>query len=79
MIGTYKGKIARDKPDSILHWQHVLGEHGRRLDVFYLGMIKAFDIITHNIFIDRLIKTIMDKWTMSWTKTSWTDNLRIVE
>ena len=38
-----------------------LTDKGRAVHVFYLNFIKAFDILSHNILIERLTKYGLDK------------------
>ena len=43
-----------------------MGEEGG-VDVVYLNFSKAFDSVSNNILINKLMKYRLDKWTMSWT------------
>lgn len=38
------------------------------MDVMYLDSNKAFDAVSHNIIIDKLMKNRVDKRTVSWTE-----------
>ena len=39
-------------------------DKGRAVDVVYLDFRKAFDSMTHNILIDKLLMYGLDKWTV---------------
>ncbi|KAF4804098.1 hypothetical protein TURU_011130 [Turdus rufiventris] len=44
------------------------GHEGRGVDVFYLNFNKAFNTLSHNIFIDMLRKCGLDGCTAGWIK-----------
>jgi len=41
-------------------------DEGRAVDVVYLDFSKAFDTVSHKIFIDKLRKYGLDEWTARW-------------
>ena len=43
-----------------------LVDEGRAVAVVYLGFSKAFNTVSHNIFIDKLLKYMLDEWTVRW-------------
>ncbi|GAB0208274.1 mitochondrial enolase superfamily member 1 [Grus japonensis] len=43
-------------------------DEGRAVDVVYLDFRKAFDTISHNIFISKLRKCGLDEWTVRWVE-----------
>jgi len=43
-------------------------DEGRAVDVVYLDFSEAFDTVSHNIFIDKLGKCRLGKWTVRWTE-----------
>ncbi|GAB0207907.1 mitochondrial enolase superfamily member 1 [Grus japonensis] len=43
-------------------------DEGRAVDVVYLDLSKAFDTVSHNIFIGKLRKCGLDEWTVRWVE-----------
>ncbi|GAB0187006.1 mitochondrial enolase superfamily member 1 [Grus japonensis] len=41
-------------------------DEGRAVDVVYLDFSKAFDTVSHNIFVSKLRKCGLDEWTVRW-------------
>lgn len=44
-----------------------LGHEGKAVDVVYLDFSKGFNVVSHNIFIDKL-KHWLDKWIVRRTE-----------
>ena len=46
-----------------------LVDEQRAVDIVYLDKVaKVFDIVSHNILIDKLMRCGLDKWTMRWVE-----------
>jgi len=41
-------------------------DEGRAVDVVYLDFSKAFDTVSHNIFLGKLRKYGLDEWSVKW-------------
>lgn len=39
---------------------------GRAVDVVCFDFSEAFDTVSHNILLDKLVKCGLDKWTAKW-------------
>jgi len=48
--------------DGIIRWV----DWGRAVDIVYLGFIKAFDTVSHDILITKLRKCGMNEWRVRW-------------
>jgi len=45
----------------------LVGE-GKAVDVVYLGFSKAFDTVSHSIFLEKLPAHSLDRYTLCWIK-----------
>ena len=45
-----------------------LVEEGKAVDVVHLDLRKAFNAVSHNILINKLITYGLGEWIMSWTE-----------
>ncbi|RMB92876.1 hypothetical protein DUI87_30770 [Hirundo rustica rustica] len=54
--------------DQVTH----LVDAGRAVDVVYLDFSKAFDIVSHSIFLDKLAAHSLDRSTLHWVR-NWQD------
>ena len=43
-------------------------DEGRATDIVYLNFSTAFDVVSHNILIDKLTKYGLEKSTVRWTE-----------
>ena len=50
--------------DGITSWV----DGGRAVDVIYLDFSKAFDTVSHDILLAKLIKCAIDEWTVRWVE-----------
>lgn len=41
---------------------------GRAVDVVCFDFSEAFDTVSHNILLDKLVKCGLDKWTAKWSE-----------
>jgi len=41
-------------------------DEGRAVDVVYLEFSKAFDTVSHDIFLGKLRKCGLDEWSVRW-------------
>lgn len=44
-------------------------DEGRAVDVICLDFGKAFDTVSHNMPIDKLPISLLDRWTTIWVET----------
>ena len=66
--GFIKGKLCLSKPVVFYNVRSCFVDEETAVNISYLGFRKAFDIVSHNIFIDKLIKYRLGKWTVTWTE-----------
>lgn len=62
--GFMKGKLCLTNIIAFYNKVASLVDEGRAVDVVYLDFSKALDIVSHNIFIDKLTKYRLDKCTV---------------
>jgi len=51
---------------------------GRTVDVVYLDFSKAFDNVSHNIFVMKLRNCGIDEWVERWTENWLTFKLSVM-
>ncbi|KAK4828821.1 hypothetical protein QYF61_000878 [Mycteria americana] len=49
-----------------------LVDEGKAVDVVYLDISKAFDMVSHSILLEKLAAHGLDRWTLRWVK-NWLD------
>ena len=47
-------------------------DEGRIVDIVYLDFSKAFDMVSYNILIDKLVKRGIDEWSVRQIENWWT-------
>lgn len=47
----------------------------RELDIAYLGLCKAFDIVSYSLLITNLVCYHLEKWNTKWVEI-WTASLK---
>ena len=47
-------------------------DEGRIVDIVYLDFSKAFDLVSYNILIDKLVKRGIDEWSVRQIENWWT-------
>lgn len=73
VIGSSKHGILKGKPcltNLIAFFDEVtsLVDEGRAVDIVHLHFNKAYDSVSHDILIDKLMKYRLGKWTVRWTE-----------
>ena len=63
-VGFTKGKSSLNNLIAFYKEMTSLVKDGRAVDVIYLDVSKAFNTVSHNIRIDKLIKYGLHKWTV---------------
>lgn len=65
-VGFMKGKSCMKNLRDFCNEMAVLVHEGREVNVIYLHLGEAFDIVFHNTLTDKLMKHGLEKWTARW-------------
>ncbi|GAB0184756.1 mitochondrial enolase superfamily member 1 [Grus japonensis] len=70
--GFMKGRSCLTNPISFYDKVTCLVDEGKAVDIVYLDFSKAFDVVSHNILLDKVAAHGLDMCTLLWVK-NWLD------
>lgn len=82
---TWLGKASMDSPRVNCAWQNFyskvtcLVDVGWAEDITYLDFSRAFSMVSHSLFLEKLMRYSLDKWSVMWADNWLAGNTQQVE